>query len=560
MHNPAVRESDRSIGIDLGTTYSCAAIVEGGRPQVIRSRLGYSTIPSVVTFDDQGQPVVGQDAERRTILQPEETIYGSKRLIGRTYLPGVVERFQPHFQYKLGPDQDGFVAACVGGRTVPLVEVSSYILRELRIASQRSLGEKVHRAVVTVPAYFNENQRGFVREAGRRAGLEIIRIINEPTAAALCFGFNRAEHKRLLVFDLGGGTFDVSIVDLDGNTFTVVATHGDTFLGGLDFDRRIAEFLQQRAEERLDREIILSPSDRQRLRLAAQDAKHQLSELPRAAVQIPMMKLADGTKIDLTDTIDRHDLDEITGDLVDRTVAVVNETLAMASLQAKEIDEVLLVGGQTRMPAVQKRLREMFGREPTKRIHPDEVVALGAAIAADAHDRDDTATLRDVLPLSIGIGGADGSFIPVIPRNTPVPHEGVATLEIPAGSQVMKIGVFQGEKKTAKANEFLGALGLEGLAVAEQPVSCELVFSLDAECLLRVRASVEATGFEREVTLGTQQTPDQVLEQLGKVRISVPTAAPPDVATAAAGPRGPAPQIEKKGFWQRLKGWLFEDG
>ena len=296
----------RAIGIDLGTTFSCAAIVDGGRPAVIKSRLGYGMIPSIVAFVD-GKPVVGQAAERKMILKPEDAIYGSKRLLGRTFLPGVRDKFQPHFQYKLVADADGFVAAEVAGRIVTLLDVSSMILREMRSAAIEGLGYQVDRAVVTVPAYFNENQRQFVREAGRRAGLEVLRIINEPTAAALCFGFKRAEKKRLLVFDLGGGTFDVSLVDVDGNIFNVLGADGDTFLGGLDFDAKLVDHFTTKLRAKLGRAIGFDPIAAQRLRVAAQEAKHQLSVQEKTLINLPGMTVADGPPIDVTGSVTRQE-------------------------------------------------------------------------------------------------------------------------------------------------------------------------------------------------------------------------------------------------------------
>ncbi|MSP63307.1 MAG: 2-alkenal reductase [Myxococcales bacterium] len=554
-----MRPGGRSIGIDLGTTNSCAAIVEDGQPRVIRSRLGYSTIPSIVTFDDQGEAVVGQAAEKRMVLQPEETIYGSKRLLGRNFLPGVIARFQPHFLYKLTSDEEGFVAAEVSGHAVPLVDVSAHILRELRRAADLSLGETTQRAVVTVPAYFNENQRACVREAGRRAGLDVIRIVNEPTAAALCFGFNRAEHKRLLVFDLGGGTFDVSIVELAGNTFTVAATHGDTFLGGLDFDRKITDRFLERVAKKLNREVDLTPIDRQRLRLAAQDVKHQLSQQEHAVLSIEHVTFTDGTRIRLSGGMTREDLESLTRDLVDRTIAVVQETLDMVSLKPSDIDEVLLVGGQTRMPAVHRRLHEMFQREPTKRIHPDEVVALGAAIVADAQDRtDDTAVLlRDVLPLSIGIATSDGLFMPVILRNTPIPHDGTATIDLPPRTREVKILVFQGDHKQAADNEFLGALVVDGLTPVKFAEECRLVFHLDEECLLKVHATVPYAGIDREVTLATQQTPDELMAEMGKIRVSVPPPLRPAHEPRPA--RAAEASARPRGRWRRVLEWFLGD-
>lgn len=526
----------RAIGIDLGTTYSCAAIVEGNQPRVIRSRLGYTTIPSIVTFDEKGETVVGQAAERRMILQPEEAIYGSKRLLGRAFLPGVLERFQPHFQYRLVADDEGLVAAQVCGRTVPLVDVSAAVLGEIRRAAQESLGAPVERAVVTVPAYFNENQRTTVREAGRRTGLEIIRIINEPTAAALCFGFNRGEKKRLLVFDLGGGTFDVSIVELDGNVFNAIGTDGDTFLGGLDFDGCLVDFLMERLSKRLGRDIQgMDAVSRQRLRMAAQETKHQLSVQEKTIINVPRLKLGDGSSVDLADSLTRTAFEDLTRPLVDRTLAVVTRALEVARLRPADIQEVLLVGGQTRMPIVQKRLRDLFQREPSKRVHPDEVVALGAAIAAESHDRFDSAVLLDVVPLPISVLEPGGQPREIIRRNTQVPHEAHATVGVPAGTSVLKLAVFQGASGRPLASDYLGTLVIDGIPPADQVRQCQLLFQLDAECLLKVSATIAGTTVAREVSVATKQTPDEVIAAMGKERIH----ALPEPKASTTPPPGP---------------------
>ncbi len=547
----------RAIGIDLGTTFSCAAIVDDGRPQIIRSRLGYSTIPSIVAFVG-GRSVIGQPAEREMILRPEDTIYGAKRLLGRHVLPGVLDKFQPHFQYQLVADDQGFVAAHVAGRVVSFVDVSAMILRELRAAAAEGLGYQVDRAVITVPAYFNENQRQLVREAGRRSGLEVLRIINEPTAAALCFGYKQTEKKRVLVFDLGGGTFDVSILDIDGNIFNVIGTDGDTFLGGLDFDARVVAHFTTKLEASLKTPIRLDPVSAQRLRAAAQEAKQQLSVQEMALVNLPAMTLVDGTQFAVAGPVTRQELEHMSSDLVDRALEITARALATAGLTRAQIDDVLLVGGQTRMPVIHRRLREMFGREPTKRIHPDEVVALGAAIAADSHDRFDAAVLMDVVPLPIGIVGAGGRFRSVIGRNTPVPHTATIEVTIEPAQTVVKLAVFQGDRIRAADNDYLGMLILDDAPAAAAPQTCELTFHLDSECLLTVRARIGGT--DRAVTLATQQTPDDVLATLGAERVrTVKEGGQTSTPLATTPPRRAASQgtaLPQRGLWTRLVTWF----
>ena len=513
--------SGPAIGIDLGTTFSCAAIVRDGRPQVIRSKLGYTTLPSVVTFNNQGESVVGQPAEKRMVLEPEQTIYGSKRLIGRTFLSGVLKRFQPHYQYKLVSDDDGFVAAEVDGRTIPLVDISTLILDEIRKSAHAVLGVQATRAVVTVPAYFNENQRAFVREAARRAGLDVLRILNEPTAAALAYGIDRGENKRLLVFDLGGGTFDVSILELDGNVFTVVGVDGDSFLGGIDFDRRLVQLVIDRLCDHHRKQLELSPVGRERLRREVQETKHQLSVQQQVFMRIPSLILADGTMIDVAEKITRSDLEQATGELVELVMSVVKRSLDRLSMRAADIDEVLLVGGQTRMPALHEQIRQFFGKEASKRVHPDEVVALGAAIAAHSHNQPNAVTLRDVVAMPIGITDPNGYFLPVVSRNAPIPDQFPVKVRVPPNFRSFKLAVFQGNRSHAFDNEYLGTLTIDELQPSSHHLECDMLFILDEECLLTVRATIPELGIDREVTLATQQTPDEVLEEMGRERISV---------------------------------------
>jgi molecular chaperone DnaK len=528
----------RPIGIDLGTTFCCAAQVRDGKATVITSRLGYTTLPSIVHYDKSGQVSVGHQAERRMVLAPSQTIYGAKRLLGRTFQSEVRERYQPHFTYELVADNQGMVAAKVCGTVVKLTEVSALILRELRAQVQTALNEKVDRAVVTVPAYFNEGQRACVREAGRMAGLEILRIINEPTAAALCYGLGRGERKHVLVFDLGGGTFDLSLIKIDGDVFEVLAVGGDNFLGGIDFDRKLVELVVKRlSASRPGGFLNLDEVGKERLRAACQEAKHTLSTQQKVTIEVPNFTLGDGQRIEVSVPVTRQEFDQACKPLVDLCMDSVSEVLMDANKMPDELDDILLVGGSTRIPCVVDGLRNMFGKEPSKRVHPDEVVALGAAIAADSHDRIDGAVLTDVLPTAIGLAGPKGRFLPVVARNTSLPHKCVANTEIAPGTTELKLAVFQGESPDVRKNDYLGALVIDGLPGAPQPLKCQLAFVLDAECLLRVFANIPQAQIKREVTLITQHTPDEVLAQLGAERIRI---APPELTTQLKGEAPPA--------------------
>ncbi len=524
----------RPIGIDLGTTYCCAAQVRDGKPQVISSRLGYTTLPSIVHYDNSGQVTVGHAAERRMVLDPTRSVYGSKRLLGRTFQSEVRERYQPHFSYELVPDENGMVAAKVCGTTVSLTDVSALILRELRSAVQTSLGEVVDRAVITVPAYFNESQRNCVREAGRRAGLEVLRIINEPTAAALSYGCGRGENKHVLVFDLGGGTFDLSLIKIEGDLFEVLAVGGDTFLGGIDFDRKLVDLVMQKLGK--GNHLRLDAVGKERMRGACQEAKHTLSTQPRATVELPNFTLADGTKLEVAVPITRNEFEDACKQLVEKCMYAVSDVLMDAGKTPAELDDILLVGGSTRIPCVNAALKAMFGRDPSKRVHPDEVVALGAAIAADSHDRIDSVVLTDVVPTAIGLGGNAGRFMPVVARNTKLPHKVVANTVIAAGTRELKLALYQGESPHAKDNDYLGALVLDDLPGSAEPLRCALLFTLDSECILKVYASIPQLNLKRAVTLITRYTPDDVVEQMGAERIRV---GPVQLATGLRGETAP---------------------
>ncbi len=560
----------RPIGIDLGTTYCCAAQVRNGKPQVIASRLGYTTLPSIVHFDKQGQVTVGHAAERRMVLEPSQAIYGSKRLLGRTFQSDVRERYQPHFAYELVAGKDGLVAAKVCGTVVSLTEISALILRELRSSVQTALGEVVDRAVVTVPAYFNESQRTCVRDAGRMAGLEILRIINEPTAAALCYGLGRGEHKHVLVFDLGGGTFDLSVIKIDGDIFEVIAVGGDSFLGGIDFDRLLMEIVMKKLAAQHGGYLPLDEVGKERMRAACQEAKHTLSTQSRALVELPNFTLPDGTPLEVSVAVTRNEFEQACKPLVERCMDAASEVLMDAAKTPSDLDDILLVGGSTRIPCVTQALRDMFGKEPSKRVHPDEVVAIGAAIAADSHDRFDGAVLTDVVPTAIGIAGPNGKFVPVVARNTPLPHKIVANTVIAPGMREIKLAVYQGESPNVKDNDYLGALVLGGLPGLDTPLRCAIMFTLDAECLLKVYAAIPELNLKTAVTLVTQQTPDEVIAQMGAERIRVqapelktglkgaaraPEAAPSEAAEGkpASKAAAAAPAGKKEGWF----GWIL---
>jgi molecular chaperone DnaK len=552
-------DGGRVIGIDLGTTFSCAAVVENDAPMVIQSRLGYSTIPSILTFDDQGVPVVGQVAERRLVLQPDRVVYGSKRLIGRTFSNAVSQAFSARVPYKVVADSEGMSAIQLGARVLSPVEIAACVLSEVRRMAEEALQEPVTRAVVTVPAAFTQNQRAAVREAGARAGLDILRTVNEPTAATLAFGYGRGIKKKVLVFDLGGGTFDVSILDLAGNVSTVLATVGDTFLGGLDFDEAMVALLMGALREQFGNVRVERPAA-ERIRAAAREAKHALSETKRANVAIPKLPIEGGTSatVDFSATVAREQFEAMTAPLIDRTIKTCEEALAIAKLGPSDIEDVLLVGGQTRMPAITQRLQAYFKRPPSKRVHPDEVVALGAALLATTFERENAPVLLDVLSTPIGFAQPDGTMRPVLARNVRLPATATVAFNVPAGIR-LEVAVFQGDSMLASENEFLGALSSDAPAdggAAPWPV--ELTFRLDEECILTIRSKDLRSGKEVEHSLTTRQTRDDILARLGRERLGVRQAGPEATAKTRRGVKlnrsKSASSPKKRGFFARLFG------
>ncbi|WP_373049104.1 TIGR02266 family protein [Vulgatibacter sp.] len=505
------------IGIDLGTTFSCAAYIRHGKPFVLPSREGYNTIPSLVALNGRGKLVVGHPARGQMLLNPRHTVYGSKRLVGRPFGSPVVQQSLERFLYEIVEGPDGEAAVRLGGTTLTLQEVAALVLNEVRELAQNSLGQPVSRAVITVPAYYNEHQREAVRRAGRLAGLVVERILSEPTAAALAYGYGKGLNRRILVYDLGGGTFDASVLELHDSVFEVISTGGDTFLGGVDFDGAVVDHLLACFEAQLGRPFDGDQVALQRVFDAAERAKCALSEQESFRVHVPFVTSVEGRPCDLDVTLDRATLETLCGPLVERTLAVAEDVLRQKKLSFAQIDDVLLVGGQSRMPLVRQRIRERFGKEPHKGVHPDEAVALGAALLGQALEKSEGVVLIDVLPMSIQIGRPGGSCTSVIERNVALPVTRTFKLSTSRDFQTsFEIHVFQGESPQAQVNEYLGTLSVNGLPLGQKgSVQAAVTFHLTAECLLQVTAKELSTGRTFETTMSTRGTPEEVRAKLG---------------------------------------------
>ncbi len=492
----------RVIGIDLGTTNCCVAVIDGFKPTVLANRAGYKTTPSVVAVTEDGKRLVGQLAVRQSVTNPEHTVYAAKRLIGRAWDSPQVRHAVEHCAFKLveGPNND--VRVELRGNVLSIPEISAILLQEMRLLAEDRLGEQVEQAVVCVPAYFNDNQRQAVRDAGRIAGLDVIRILNEPTAAALAYGFNRQDSCTIVVYDMGGGTFDVSIVKIDPeNGFDVIATTGDSYLGGEDFDDRIVEWMMVRFEEAHGHSLTNNPLASSRMRQAAQKAKCELSDVLRTDIQLPFLASSTSGPLHFETEMTRSDLEQLTGHLVTRSLAICEKALRLAGIGVPHIDDVVLVGGMTRMPAIQRAVAEFFDREPCKGVHPDEVVAIGAAIqghslASHNEGGSGVVPLHDVTAHSLGIMTVGGRFDPVIAGNTTVPARISNIFSTSRDFQeTVKIIVLQGESELAKENEFLSQFALTGLRKARAgEVEIEVVFEIDSDGIFRVAAIDRETG------------------------------------------------------------------
>jgi molecular chaperone DnaK len=492
------------IGIDLGTTNSCVAVMEGGKPKVIENAEGARTTPSIVAFTKDGERLIGQPAKRQAVTNPTNTVFAVKRLIGRRFDDPITKKDTELVPYHIvkGPNGDAWVQA--GDEDYSPSQISAFTLQKMKETAESYLGETVTQAVITVPAYFNDAQRQATKDAGKIAGLEVLRIINEPTAAALAYGLEKNDGKTIAVYDLGGGTFDISVLEIGDGVFEVKSTNGDTFLGGEDFDAKIVQYL---ADDFKKSESIDLTKDRlalQRLKEAAEKAKIELSSAQSTEVNLPFITADQNGPKHLVKTITRSDLEKLVEDLVRRTMEPVKKALADAGLKADAIDEVVLVGGMTRMPRVRQAVKEFFGKEPHTGVNPDEVVAIGAAVQAGVLQGDvKDVLLLDVTPLSLGIETLGGVFTRMIDRNTTIPTKKSQTYSTAEDNQnAVTIRVFQGEREMAADNKLLGQFDLIGIPPAPRGVpQIEVTFDIDANGIVNVSAKDRGTGKEQQIKI-----------------------------------------------------------
>jgi molecular chaperone DnaK len=492
------------IGIDLGTTNSCVAVMDGKNAKVIENAEGMRTTPSIVAFSDDGERLVGQPAKRQAVTNPERTFFAVKRLVGRRYDDPMVEKDKKLVPYKIVKASNGDAWVEADAKTYSPSQVSAFILQKMKETAEAHLGQKVEQAVITVPAYFNDAQRQATKDAGKIAGLEVLRIINEPTAAALAYGLDKTKTGTIAVYDLGGGTFDVSILEIGDGVFEVKSTNGDTFLGGEDFDMRLVSYLADEFQKEQGINLRNDKLALQRLKEAAEKAKIELSSTTQTEINLPFITADQTGPKHLTMKLTRSKFEALVDDLVQKTIEPCRKALKDAGLTAAEIGEVVLVGGMTRMPKVQEVVKQLFGKEPHKGVNPDEVVAIGAAIQAGVLQGDvKDVLLLDVTPLSLGIETLGGVFTRIIDRNTTIPTKKSQVFSTAEDNQnAVTIRVFQGEREMAADNKVLGQFDLMGIPPSPRGMpQIEVTFDIDANGIVNVSAKDKATGKEQQIRI-----------------------------------------------------------
>ena len=492
------------IGIDLGTTNSCVSVMEGGKPKVIENAEGARTTPSIVAFAKDGERLVGQPAKRQAVTNPENTVFAVKRLIGRRFDDPITKKDTELVPYHIVKGSNGDAWVQAGGKDYSPSQISAFTLQKMKETAEAYLGETVTQAVITVPAYFNDAQRQATKDAGQIAGLEVLRIINEPTAAALAYGLDKETNKTIAVYDLGGGTFDISVLEIGDGVFEVKATNGDTFLGGEDFDDKLLRFLAEDFKKAEGIDLTKDKLALQRLKEAAEKAKIELSSAATTEVNLPFITADQNGPKHLVKTITRSDLERLVEDLIQRTLEPCRKALADAGVKAADITEVVLVGGMTRMPKVRQVVKDFFGKEPHSGVNPDEVVAMGAAIQAGVLQGDvKDVLLLDVTPLSLGIETLGGVFTRMIDRNTTIPTKKAQTYSTADDNQqAVTIRVFQGEREMAADNKLLGQFDLVGIPPAPRGVpQIEVAFDIDANGIVNVSAKDKGTGKEQQIRI-----------------------------------------------------------